>query len=102
MQINVCQLKRNLTGHKALVMAVAVTPDGQPAVSASSDQTLKVWDISTARDTGLESGECIATFSADGALHACAVAPDGQTIVAGGASGRLHFLRLEGDEPLNH
>jgi WD40 repeat protein len=69
---------------------VAVTPDGRRAVSASSDQTLKVWD--------LESGELVASFSADGTLAACAVAPDGLTIVAGGASGRVHILRLEGVE----
>jgi hypothetical protein len=35
--------------------------------------------------------------NADGALYTCAVAQDG-TIVAGGASGRVHFLRLEGAE----
>ncbi|HLP92165.1 MAG TPA: hypothetical protein VK184_26690 [Nostocaceae cyanobacterium] len=29
-------------------------------------------------------------------LTCCAVAPDGVTIVAGEASGRLHFLRLQG------
>jgi hypothetical protein len=28
----------------------------------------------------------------------CAVAPDGVTVVAGGDSGRLHVLRLEGLE----
>ena len=28
-------------------MAVAVTPDGRHAVSASEDQTLKVWDLAS-------------------------------------------------------
>ncbi len=76
-----------LTGHTGQVTAVAATADGQRAISASSDQTLKVW--------GLGSGELVATFCGDGAIRACAVALDG-TIVAGGASGRVHFLRLEG------
>jgi hypothetical protein len=76
-----------LTGHTSAVMSVAVTPDRQRAVSASADLTLKVWN--------LESGELVAPFSRDSALTACAVAPDG-TIVAGEASGRMHFLRLEG------
>jgi hypothetical protein len=44
----------------------------------------------------LDSGEVMATFIGDGALNCCAVAPDGVTIVAGEASGRVHFLRLEG------
>jgi WD40 repeat protein len=81
-------LVRTLTGHSSYVKAVAITPDGQQVVSASFDNTLKVWD--------LESGTEIASFSGDGALYCCAVAPDGVTIVAGEASGRVHFLRLEG------
>jgi WD40 repeat protein len=87
-----------LQGHTSWVSAVAVTPDGRRAVSASGDDTLKVWDISTGLNAGLESGEVIADFSAEGALWACAVAPDGETFVAAGASGRVHFLRLEGVE----
>jgi WD40 repeat protein len=78
---------RTLTGHAGTVTTVAVTPDGRRVVSASADRTLKVW--------GLESGKLVATFSGDGEIAACAVAPDG-TIVAGEASGRVHFLRLEG------
>jgi hypothetical protein len=31
-------------------------------------------------------------------LYACAVAPDGMTVVAGGDLGRVHSLRLEGLE----
>jgi len=34
-----------LLGHQEGVTAVAVTPDGQKAVSASRDRTLKIWDI---------------------------------------------------------
>jgi WD40 repeat protein len=82
--------RRTLEGHTGVVMAVAVTPDGRRAVSASDDSTLKVWD--------LETGNVIVNFSGDGALVTCAVSPDGQTIVAGEKSGRMHFLRLEGVE----
>ena len=38
-------LIRTLAGHTDWVNAVAVTPDGRRAVSASSDKTLKVWDL---------------------------------------------------------
>jgi WD40 repeat protein len=75
-----------LKGHSARVQGVAVTPDGRRAVSAS-DTTLKVWDLAT--------GAVIATFTADGDVLAGAVAPDGVTIVAGDALGRVHVLRLE-------
>ncbi|MEB3830228.1 NB-ARC domain-containing protein, partial [Phormidium sp. CCY1219] len=38
-------LLRTLTGHSARVNAVAITPDGTGAVSASDDNTLKLWDL---------------------------------------------------------
>ena len=69
------------------VNGVAVTPDGRRAVSASSDKTLKVWD--------LETGMLITTFTCDADVCCCAVAAN-QTIVAGDAGGRVHFLALEG------
>jgi len=37
----------------------------------------------------------IATFIADSGITACAVAPDGKTVVAGERSGAIHFLLLE-------
>ena len=40
----------------------------------------------------------IARFSADGALTACAISPDGQTVITGDEAGRMHILRLEGFE----
>ncbi len=43
-------LLRTLTGHTHWVNAVAVTPDGQWAVSASDDRTLKVWDLERGKE----------------------------------------------------
>jgi hypothetical protein len=79
--------ERTLTGHRLGVKAVAVTPDGRRAISASADGPLIVWD--------LERGDVVATFSGDGGMTTCAVAPDGVTIVAGDESGRVPLLRLE-------
>src|ERR1700686_2284247 len=65
--------------------------NGRRAVSASYDRTLRLWD--------LESGKEIATFTGESWMVSCAVARDGQTIIAGDALGRVHFLRLvEADE----
>jgi WD40 repeat protein len=78
-------------GHTSAVTAVAVTPDGLQAVSGSYDGTLRLWN--------LESGKEIATFTGEGGMNRCAITPDGQTIIAGESSGRVHFLRLvEADE----
>ena len=63
-------------------------PDGKHIISGSGDKILRVWDI--------ESGQILASFSGDAPLRACAISPDGRTIVAGDASGMVHFLRLMG------
>jgi WD40 repeat protein len=75
-----------LAGHAGSVWAVAATSDGQRAVSASDDHTLKVWE--------LETGTLIATFSCDTSVECCDFASK-TTIVAGNASGQIHILALE-------
>jgi WD40 repeat protein len=57
-----------------------------------SNNTIKVWDLS--------SGKVIASFTGESSIACCAIAPDGVTIVAGDTSGRVYFLRLEGMEEL--
>jgi WD40 repeat protein len=76
-----------LRGHSGAVRAVAVTREGKRVISASEDQSIKVWDI--------EEGRLLASFKSDGKMFSCAVAPDGNTIIAGGGSGRVHFFKLE-------
>ncbi len=56
-------------------LACAVTPDGRRVVSASADDTLKIWD--------LHSGVALATLEGhDKWVLACAVAPDGRHVVS--------------------
>jgi WD40 repeat protein len=70
---------------------VAITPDGRRAFSASRDHPLRVWDP--------ESGKELALLTADCTTGSCAVSLGGRTIVAGDATGNMHFLRLvESDE----
>jgi WD40 repeat protein len=64
-----------LEGHIEPVWSVAVTPDSKRAVSASWDNTLKVWDLA--------SGTCTATFKGHKEpVNSVAVTPDGKRAVS--------------------
>ena len=68
-------LIRTLTGHTKKVNACAISPDGKWIVSASGDQTLKIWDAASGRELRTLSGHT--SF-----VRACAFSPDGQWIVS--------------------
>ena len=76
---------RTLEGHTNDVNAVAITPDGNTAVSGSDDNTLRVWDVAT--------GELVVFYPLDSAGTSVAVTKDDH-VIAGTASGQLHFLML--------
>src|SRR5271166_1171910 len=68
-------LIRILEGHSSLVVGVAITPDGRHAVSASYDNTLRIWD--------LESGQSVRTLEGHSDLvHGVAITPDGRRAVS--------------------
>lgn len=80
--------------HDGRVNAVAITPDGQRAISASGDNTLKVWDI--------DSGEKLHTlFGHSSEVDVITITPDGQHLVSGSRDNTLKLWGLEsGDEIL--
>ena len=66
---------------------MAVTPDGQRAVSASADSTLKVWDLSSGRELRTLHGHA-------GYVNAVAVTPDGQRAVSASDDQTLKMWEL--------
>jgi len=57
------------------VTACAVTPDGHHVVSASDDQTLKVWELASRRQVATLQGHT-------SRVTACAVTPDRRHVVS--------------------
>jgi WD40 repeat protein len=96
------ELERDLMGHAWRAKAVAVTPDGRYAVSASGDSlktpigdnTLRVWD--------LESGEVLRTLMGHtGEVYSVALTPDGHRAVSGSRDTTLKVWDLESGEVLH-
>jgi WD40 repeat protein len=77
-----------LSGHTAYVTALGCTSDSRRVVSASMDATVRLWDLAGSVE--------LAEFVGQSPIHACELAPDDRTIIAGERSGKVHFLRIEG------
>jgi len=66
---------RTLQDHMRSVSGCAASPDGTWLVSASADNTLKIWDTTT--------GEVRCTLTGHtGAVNGCAISPDGTWLVS--------------------
>ncbi|WP_442957374.1 WD40 repeat domain-containing protein, partial [Phormidium sp. CCY1219] len=75
-------------GHSGGVEAVAITPDGKRAVSASYDETLKLWDLETGTELATLTGH-----SDD--VNAVAITPDGKQAVSASDDTTLKLWDLE-------
>lgn len=79
---------RTFSGHESYVYTVCFSPDGEYALSASADFTIKLWNV----ETGYE----IETFRGhyDYVWSAC-FSPDGEYVLSGGDNGSLHLWDVE-------
>jgi WD40 repeat protein len=79
-----------LTGHSGTVTDLAFTPDGHSLVSASFDNTIRVWAL-----TAEGVGRAKATITGlDDATYTVAVAPDGSLFASAGAEGTIRLWDL--------
>ncbi|HEU4937327.1 MAG TPA: TIR domain-containing protein [Vicinamibacterales bacterium] len=77
-------LESRFGGHLAAVWHCAISPDGSCLVSASSDQTLKVWQIATGKELRTLAGHTAA-------VQGCAFSRDGNLIASAGGDGDLRI-----------
>jgi WD40 repeat protein len=82
-----------LEANSDAVHAVAMTPDGQRAVSGSVDKTLRVWD--------LRSGKVLRTLNVQSPMHALAVTANGQRAISGSLDNTIEVLDLPSGEVLH-
>jgi len=86
-------LERTLTGHDGAVNAVAPTPDGRRAVSASDDRTLRVWDLATGAELARLTGH-------EASVLAVALTPDGRRAVSASDDRTLRVWDTETGEEM--
>ena len=72
-----------LEGHSKCVWLVAYSPTGDRIVSASYDETIRLWDAQT--------GVLLHTFQDDSPVGSAAFFPDGCTIISGPKKGVLRL-----------
>jgi WD40 repeat protein len=79
---------RTLVGHTRSVECCDIKPDGQIIISASKDNTLKIWD-------GLAREELI-SFPFLGSVQCIAFHPKKPLILCGDRGGNIYILALVG------
>jgi|GEM_PF-2069529 len=80
-------------GHVSIVNAVAFSPDGKTALSGSSDNTVKWWDLSTGRVL-----KSLDSHSDD--VRSVAFSPDGKTALSGSLDTTTRLWNLQTGEEI--
>ena len=81
-----------LRGHLAPVLMGAFTPDGERAVTVSSDETVRLWDLKTGKEIRQYKGHT-------GPLYCVAVSEDGRTLVTGAQDNTLRLWDVPQPRP---
>lgn len=78
----------SLTGHRDTIASIAFSPDSKQLASASEDQTIKIWDVSTGKE--------IATLHEEQTALCLSFSADGQRLASGSEDGTVKLWALPG------
>jgi cytochrome c len=86
-------LKGRLEGHRMGITQLSVAPDGARLLSASIDETMRLWDLKSMTEVRSYSEH-------DGQVYAAAFSPDGKIGLSGGRLGYLIEWDLATGKPI--
>ena len=78
------ECKKVMKGHTDIVSSAAYSPDGREFVSASVDNTIKVWNANDSRETY--------SYSLPSSCYAATFSPDGRTIAVACEDGNIYLI----------
>ncbi|MEM7066531.1 MAG: TIR domain-containing protein [Cyanobacteria bacterium P01_B01_bin.77] len=82
--------QNRLAGHSKTVWDVSFSPDGKTIASASSDGTIKLWNLA---------GENLKTLEDHSSyVNSVSFSPDGQTLASASGDGTIKLWTLQGEE----
>ncbi len=84
----------SLRGHLGIIWSATFSPNGDRAVTASEDGTVRTWDVFTGKE--------LATFRGHSrAVVAASFSPDGKRVVTASADGTARIWNAEKDTPVS-